>query len=131
MVERWDTYRSARLSVKEIPIPDVTGDIIGVGVDPTGNIIGKNIIITINEARSFGLFLIHPNFFKENSDTDANFEEWKNGFNFALASIYYKREYRRETVLHDIENKLESKKRLLLLGESGFSKSHLSYGGCL
>lgn len=37
--------------------------------------------------------------------------------------MYYKREYGRETVLENIESNLESQNRLLLLGESGFSKT--------
>ncbi len=109
-------------------IPEIRadkGDIIGVGVDGSGNIIGKNISVVINEARGYGLTLLSPNYFQENSDTDPNFEDWKNGFNFTPESIYYKREYRRESVLDEITEGLEKQQRLLLLGESGTSKSTL------
>ena len=87
-------------------IPEIRadkGDVIGVGVDGSGNIIGKNISVVINQARGYGLTLLNPNHFKENSDTEQNFEDWKNGFSFNLESIYYKREYRRESVLGDIK----------------------------
>lgn len=56
-------------------IPEIRadkGDVIGVGVDGSGNIIGKNISVVINHARGYGLTLIHPNHFKENNDTDLN-----------------------------------------------------------
>ena len=109
-------------------IPEIRadkGDVIGVGVDGSGNIIGKNISVVINQARGYGLTLLSPNYFKENSNTDPNFEDWKNGFNFTPESIYYKREYRRESVLDEIREGLEKQQRLLLLGESGTSKSTL------
>ena len=109
-------------------IPEIRadkGDVIGVGVDGSGNIIGKNISVVINQARGYGLTLLSPNHFKENSNTDPNFEDWKNGFNFTPESIYYKREYRRESVLDEIREGLEKQQRLLLLGESGTSKSTL------
>ena len=109
-------------------IPEIRadqGDVIGVGVDGSGNIIGKNISVVINQARGYGLTLLSPNHFIENSNTDPNFEDWKNGFNFTPESIYFKREYRRESVLDEIRRGLEKQQRLLLLGESGTSKSTL------
>ena len=90
-------------------IPEIRadkGDVIGVGVDGSGNIIGKNISVVINQARGYGLTLLSPNHFKENSDTDPNFEDWKNGFNFTPESIYFKREYRRESVLDEIRRRV-------------------------
>ena len=109
-------------------IPEIRpdkGDVIGVGVDGSGNIIGKDISVVINQARGYGLTLLSPNYFKENSDTGPNFEDWKKGFNFTPESIYYNREYRRESVLDEIRGGLEKQQRLLLLGESGTSKSTL------
>ncbi len=109
-------------------IPEIRadkGDVIGVGVSGDGNVIIKDLSVVINQARGYGLTLIRTNHFKENSDTDSNFEDWKNGFNFTPESIYFKREYRRATVLDEIIKGLEKRQRLLLLGESGTSKSTL------
>jgi hypothetical protein len=36
----------------DIDITDTKGDIIGVGVDGSGNIIGKNISIVVNEVQN-------------------------------------------------------------------------------
>lgn len=63
--------------IKAIEISGVSGDVIGVGVNGNGNIIWKNVRIVINEfADSCGLTLIHPNFFKEHSNTDEEFQKW-------------------------------------------------------
>ena len=107
-------------------IPEIRadkGDVIGIGVDGSGNIIGKNINVVINQVRGYGLALLKSTHFNENSYTDPNFDDWKNGFNLTLESIFYKREYRRESILEEIRNRLEKQGRLLLLGESGSSKT--------
>ena len=59
------------------------------------------------------------------NNTASNFTEWLKGFPFNLRSVYYGKEYRREKVINTIEKKLEDKQRLLLLGESGTSKTIL------
>ena len=41
-----------------IDIKEVSGDIIGVGIDGSGNIIGKDISIVINQAQSYGINLL-------------------------------------------------------------------------
>ena len=111
---------------KEITISESQGDVIGVDVDGNGNIIGKNISVVINEfSEGHGLTLIHPNYFKENTDTEEDFQNWLKGYSFSLPSIYQKKEYRREKVISEIQRKLEEKKKVLLLGKSGTSKSTL------
>jgi tetratricopeptide (TPR) repeat protein len=112
-------------SSDKINVSNNVGDVIGVGVGD-GNIIGKNISIVINEfSQDCGLTLIHPSYFNENNDVNENLEQWKNGHSFHLESVYQKKEFRRENLLEEIKLKLEDKKRLLLLGESGMSKTTL------
>ena len=103
------------------------GDIIGIGIDGNGNIIGKNVSIVINEfSQDCGLTLLHPNHFIENADTEENVQQWREkGYQFSLESIYKHNEFRREKILKEIRDKLEDKKRLLILGESGTSKTTL------
>jgi ABC-type dipeptide/oligopeptide/nickel transport system ATPase component len=62
------------------------------------------------------------NYFDEHiyaSDT----ENWKNGFEFRLPSIMQKKEFRRCALVNQIKVKLEDTRRLLLVGESGSSKT--------
>ena len=100
------------------------GDVVGVGIDGNGNIVWKDVDIVINEfAIDCGLTLIHSNYFEENFDTEEDFKSWLEGFSFSLPSIYQRREFRREKVISVIKQELEDKKRLLVLGESGTSKS--------
>ena len=110
-----------------IEIRENQGDIIGVGIDGNGNIIWKNVSIVINElSEDCGLILLSQNHFKENTDTEENFQQWKEkGYSFSLEAVYQGKSFRRERVLNEIKSNLEAKKRLLLLGESGTSKTTL------
>jgi len=103
------------------------GDVIGVGIDGNGNIVWKNVSIVINEiSQDCGLTLLPPNHFIENTDTEENFKQWQEkGYSFSLESIYQRKEFRRERLLNEIKSKLEEKKRLLILGKSGTSKTTL------
>ena len=111
---------------KPISIQNVKGNVTVTIVEGNNNqtqvTIGDFIEKTNIEC---GLRLIYEDIFKENSNTTSNFNEWLDGFTFNLRSIYYKREYRRAKAISAIEKKLEDKQRLLLLGESGTSKSTL------
>ncbi len=109
----------------KIGITNTQGDIIGVGVDGDGNIITKEFSVVINEYQEdCGLTLIHPKHFKENTDIKENVIQWrKQGYQLSLESIYDEQEFRRDRTLKEIKGKLEDKKRLLLLGESGTSKT--------
>ena len=112
-------------------IPEIRadkGDVIGIGVDGSGNIIGKNINVVINQVRGYGLALLKSTHFNENSYTDPNFDDWKNGFNLTLESIFYKREYRRESILEEIRNRLEKQGRLLLAWRIRIVKNYYTYG---
>ena len=105
-----------------IDIKEVSGDIIGIGIDGSGNIIGKDISVVINQAQDYGLNLLSPDYFKDYKSTEQDLEDWKKGFSFKLEAIKQKKEFRR-SVVDKIKSKLENDHRLLLLGESGTSKS--------
>ena len=109
-----------------IEVKENKGDVIGVGIDGDNNIIWKNVSIVVNEfSQDCGLTLLSQNHFKENSDITESVEKWKKGFPFSLESIYQKQEFRRERIVTEIKTKLDEKKRLLVLGESGTSKTTL------
>jgi tetratricopeptide (TPR) repeat protein len=63
------------------------------------------------------------NYFDERIYTISDTENWKNGFEFRLPSIMRKKEFRRCALLNQIKSKLEDTRRLLLVGESGSSKT--------
>ena len=105
-------------------ISNSAGVIIGENIKVEGDIT-VNVTKVIQEIKNYGLKLLHPNHFIDNSDTSENVEKWKKGFPLSLESIYQHKEYKRERVLQEIREKLEEKKRLLLLGESGTSKTTL------
>jgi tetratricopeptide (TPR) repeat protein len=102
-----------------------TGNIVGNGI-----IVGKQIhiegdfIVEISEkAESYGLNLLPPRYFVEHKATELDLEDWRKGFSFKLESIKDRQEYRRSSLLNSIENKLEQQHSLLLLGQTGTSKS--------
>ncbi len=105
-----------------VDIQNIKGDIIGFGVGGSGNIIGKDISIVINEAQSYGLNLLYPTYFIEHKSTKQDLEDWKNGFSFKLESVKEKMELRRN-IVDKLKIKLEKEHRLLIVGESGTSKS--------
>src|SRR5918994_1678362 len=105
-----------------IDIKEVSGDIIGIGIDGSGNIIGKDISVVINQAQDYGLNLLSPDYFKDYKSTEQDLEDWKKGFSFKLEAIKQKKEFRR-SIVDKIKIKLENDHRLLLLGESGTSKT--------
>ena len=112
---------------RSIAISGAKGDVIGVGVDGNNNIIFKELNINIsNEFRgTYGLNVLSQDHFKEFKGTEENFKGWTKGFPFSLESIYNHKDFRREALLSNIKKMLENQKRLLLLGESGTSKSTL------
>jgi|SRR5215204_3534618 len=105
-----------------VDIQNTTGDVIGIGVSGSGNIIGKDIHIVINEAQSYGLNLLSASYFNEHKSTEQDLKDWRNGFSFKLEAIKEKRELRR-SIIDRVKIKLERERRLLILGESGTSKS--------
>jgi tetratricopeptide (TPR) repeat protein len=105
-----------------IDIQNTRGDVIGIGVSGSGNIIGKDINIVINEAQSYGLTLLSASYFKEHKSTEQDLKDWRNGFSFKLEAIKEKRELRR-SIIDKVKIKLEREHRLLIVGESGTSKS--------
>jgi tetratricopeptide (TPR) repeat protein len=105
-----------------IDIQNTSGDVIGIGVSGDGNIIGKDINIVINEAQSYGLTLLSAIYFKEHKSTEQDLKDWRNGFSFKLEAIKEKRELRR-SIVDKVKINLEREHRLLIVGESGTSKS--------
>src|ERR671911_374540 len=81
-------------------ISNSTGVIIGNDIK-VGDI-NVNVTNVIQEIKSYGLKLLHPNHFIDNSDTLENFEKWKKGFPLSLESIYQHKEYKRDRVLQEI-----------------------------
>jgi hypothetical protein len=107
-----------------VSIRDNKGDVIGVNIDGNGNIIAKNIVI-YQVKRDINLTYLTKNYLERHSNTVEDFKGWLKGFPLSLPSIYQKREYRREDILFRIKDKLEKYNCLLLLGESGTSKTTL------
>jgi ABC-type transport system involved in cytochrome bd biosynthesis fused ATPase/permease subunit len=105
-----------------VDIQNTKGDIIGIGVSGSGNIVGKDINVVVNEAQSYGLKLLSTNYFKEYKSTSQDLKDWRNGFSFKLEAIKEKRELRR-SIVDKVKIKLESEHRLLMVGESGTSKT--------
>ena len=106
-------------------IPEIradNGDVIGIGIDGSGNIVGKNISVVINEAQNYGLTLLSASYFKEHKSTEQDLENWRNGFSFKLEAIKEKSELRR-SIIDSLKIKLQRDHRLLIVGESGTSKS--------
>ena len=99
------------------------GDNIGIGVSGNSNIIGKNINVVIEEVkRYYGLNLLPLDYFNTHKSTENDFRIGRTAFSFGLESIYEKKELRRD-VLDTVKANLEKNHRILLLGESGTSKS--------
>jgi hypothetical protein len=70
-----------------------------------------------------GLYWLPRDYFEDHTSTPEDILNWKNGFSFSLPSILLKKEFRRSTLIREIKNRLLSRHRLLLTGESGTSKS--------
>jgi tetratricopeptide (TPR) repeat protein len=70
-----------------------------------------------------GLYWLSRNYFEDNISTTEDTENWKNGFAFQLPSIMQEKEFRRNALLNEIKRRLEIRNRLLLVGESGTSKT--------
>jgi KAP family P-loop domain/Pentapeptide repeats (8 copies)/Pentapeptide repeats (9 copies) len=75
------------------------------------------------EIRSTGLTILEPDYFERHSNVEGDFENWKKGFAFSLPSIYYGYDFRREAIINDIKEKLETYNKLLLVAGTGSSKS--------
>jgi GTPase SAR1 family protein len=53
----------------------------------------------------------------------SNLDDWRKGFSFGLPSIKSRQELRREGLIGDIKTRLENEKKILIIGQSGSSKS--------
>jgi ABC-type dipeptide/oligopeptide/nickel transport system ATPase subunit len=109
---------------KPISIQNVNGNVTVTIIEGNNNKTELSIDgFTKRFAQDCGLRLIYNDYFKQDDNTSTNFNDWLNGFSFNIKSVYYEVEYRREELLNNIITTLEKDKRLLLLGESGTSKS--------
>jgi tetratricopeptide (TPR) repeat protein len=109
---------------KPISIQNVQGNVTVTIIEGNNNKTELSIDgFTKRFAQDCGLRLIYNDYFKQDDNTSTNFNDWLNGFSFNIKSVYHEREYRRENLLKDIKIKLEEKQRLIILGESGTSKS--------
>jgi hypothetical protein len=84
-----------------VSIRENKGDVIGVNIDGSGNIIGKNLVIYYQVNKEFNLSHLTKEYLEEHSNTDDDFSGWLKGFELSLPSIYRQREFRRERVLSD------------------------------
>jgi tetratricopeptide (TPR) repeat protein len=108
--------------VKPISIRDVNGNVTVTIVEGTGNEVKVSVDDFAKQMQQkCGFRLIHKDIFK--GSEKKHDQAWLRGFSYSLASIYNGLEYRRKKLLDDIKAKLEDKHCLLLLGESGTSKS--------
>ena len=107
-----------------INISQNQGKVFGVGINGNKNIIADSIIIN-KVKEDFNLNYLTKDYLERHSDIEDDFKGWLKGFPLSLSSVYQKKEYRREGLIAQIKYKLEEKNRLLLLGESGTSKTTL------
>jgi tetratricopeptide (TPR) repeat protein len=107
------------------PLTVAVGDTVTVDVDKSGRYITTDISTIIKEVNSYGLNLLPPNFFEIHKSTKEDFEDWKRGFVFRMESIQEQKHFRRPNVFNDIKDRLKNNHRILLLGESGSSKTTL------
>jgi tetratricopeptide (TPR) repeat protein len=73
--------------------------------------------------QNYGLNRLTTDYFKSHESMQKVFDEWENGFSFDLPSIKARRELRRESLIDDIKSKLENGGKLLIVGQSGTSKT--------
>ena len=62
-------------------------------------------------------------YFENHISTEEDVKYWKSGFAFQLPSILQEKEFRRSTLVNEIERRLLNQHRQLLVGESGTSKT--------
>lgn len=116
-------FEQIKESLTKMKPLQIGGDQIGYWVKGSNNIIGKNISVLNQEIKPTGLTMLEPDYFERRKNVKDDFENWKKGYAFELPSIYYGYEFKRETITDEIKQKLEANYKLLLLGESGSSKS--------
>ncbi len=110
---------------KSYNFENINGNVTVTIIDGDGNQVRNSISeFQKNVQSECGLILLTREYFDIHSDTNSNFSEWLDkGRAFSLSSIFQEKEYRRKGLLTEIEEKLEKLHRLILLGESGTSKS--------
>jgi tetratricopeptide (TPR) repeat protein len=72
---------------------------------------------------SYGLNWLPRDYFKYHRSTDNDLDDWKKGSSFDLSAIRAKRELRREKIIEYIKSRLNNQGKLLIVGQSGSSKS--------
>jgi tetratricopeptide (TPR) repeat protein len=103
------------------------GNNITQNLDKLKNKIDKVMILQEklenNLFQSYGLNFLPLDYFELFQNTEKNYKDWQKGRSFELQSINANLEFRRDGVLEIITRKLENSGHLLILGESGTSKS--------
>ena len=75
-------------------------------------------------ARSTLRFTLYtPKYFEKNETTSEDLEAWRNGFPFGIESIKANKEFRRIELIKQITDQLNKNRNLIIVGESGSSKS--------
>jgi tetratricopeptide (TPR) repeat protein len=88
------------------------------------NIKKNHEILENNLYQSYGLNWLPYDYFEHyKSNKQQDLEDWRNGFEFKLPAIKSKLELRRDRVVENIKERLESQNKLLIVGESGTSKT--------
>jgi ABC-type multidrug transport system fused ATPase/permease subunit len=72
---------------------------------------------------SYGLHWLARDYFEFYKSSKLDLDKWRKGFEFELHSIKSRQELRRERVINDIKTKLENERKILIIGQSGSSKS--------
>ena len=72
---------------------------------------------------SYGLNWLAKDYFEYHKSSNNDLDNWRKGFSFELPSIKSRQELRREGLIGDIKTKLEKEKKILIIGQSGSSKS--------
>ncbi|HKG89501.1 MAG TPA: hypothetical protein VKA95_14350, partial [Nitrososphaeraceae archaeon] len=71
----------------------------------------------------YGLTWLARDYFEFHKSSNNDLDNWRKGFSFELPSIKSKQELRRERIIDDIKTRLENEKKILIVGQSGSSKS--------
>ena len=71
----------------------------------------------------YGLNWLAKDYFEDHKSSNNDLDNWRKGFSFELPSVKSKKELRRQRIIADIKTKLENQKKVLIVGQSGSSKS--------
>ncbi len=73
--------------------------------------------------QDYGMLKLSNDYFESHMCNQNDLDNWKKGFSFELHCIKALRELRREKMIADVKRRIENEHKLLILGQSGSSKS--------